>query len=145
MKTMLTPKSTFLLEAPLQVLHSQSQEWLAETEFWKDEVAFFYSLVVEKTKLDPTTFSTKESKDLEKHLVFISAEKINDLKLEIQEHEKFLSRLLENSSLDEQLYRSRHKSITEKIHAFETEFKEMKRKVFILAEKANEKKKAVTV
>ena len=59
-------KKDFLLEAPLEILHSESLEWLEEVEFWKDESAFFYALILEKTKLNPSAFNTKEAKDIEK-------------------------------------------------------------------------------
>jgi hypothetical protein len=144
MKNLTSPKSSFLLEAPLEVLHAESQEWLEEVEFWKDEAAFFYALIIEKTKQNPSVFNTKDAKEVEKHLIYVSAEKIDDLKMEVQGHERFLSRLIENPKLDDQLYRSRHKAITEKIHAFEKEFREMKRKVFQVSEKATGKKKVMT-
>jgi hypothetical protein len=114
MKNITSPKNTFLLEAPLQVLHSQSLEWLEETEFWKDEVAFFYALIIEKTKQNPAAFTSKESKEVERHLIYVSSEKIDDLKMEVQAHEQFLARLIDNPKLDEQAYRLRHKTITEK-------------------------------
>lgn len=143
MKNLNSPKNSFLLEAPLEVLHSQSLEWLAEVEFWKDEAAFFYKIIIEKTKENPGAFRSKEAKEIEKHLIYVSAEKIDDLRLEIQTHERFLARLVENPKLDEQLYRSRHKAIAQKIHAFEYEFKGMKKKVFLLSEKAGKKGKLI--
>ena len=63
--------------------------------------------------------------------------------MEVQGHERFLSKLTENPKLNDQLYRSKHKIITEKIHAFEKEIKEMKKKIFLLAEKANQKNKSI--
>jgi hypothetical protein len=143
MKNLTSPKSTFLLEAPLEVLHSESLEWLEEVEFWKDEAAFFYALIIEKTKQNPSLSATKELKNVEKHLIYVSSEKIDDLKMEVQGHERFLAKLIDNPKLNDQLYRSRHKIITEKIHAFKKEFKEMKKKVFLLAEKANPKNKSI--
>src|SRR3954465_14007088 len=106
MQNLESPKNGFLLEAPLEILHSESIEWLEEIEFWKDEAAFFYALIIEKTKKNPSAFQTKESKDVESHLVYISAEKIDDLKLELKEHERFLARLVEDHKLNDQLYRS---------------------------------------
>ena len=49
MELLTSPKSTYLLEAGLDVLHEQSIEWLNEIAFWRDETAFFYSLVAKKT------------------------------------------------------------------------------------------------
>lgn len=143
MKQIESIKSTFLLEAPLEVLHSESLEWLEEIEFWKDECAFFYSLILGESKQHPSAFKTKEAKGIEKHLIYVSSEKLDDLKLEVVAHEKFLARIMGNIKLDEQLYRLRHRTITEKIHEFEREYKEMKKKIFITAEKTFVKKKLV--
>lgn len=143
MKQITSAKSAFLLEAPLEILHAENMEWLEEIEFWKDESAFFYALIIEKTKQNPSAFKTKESKEIEKHLIYVSAEKLDDLKMEVQEHERFLAKLMDNIKSDEQLYRSRHRAVSEKIHAFENEFKEMKGKIFLLSEKLVVKKKLV--
>lgn len=143
MKKLITSKNSFLLEAPFEILHSESLEWLEEVEFWKDETAFFYALIVEKTKKNPSVFKTKEAKDMEKQLIHISAGKIDNLKMDVQGHERFLSRIMSDPKIDEQLYRARHKAIAAKIHAFEQEFKEIKRKLFLLSEKAMKMKKPV--
>ena len=145
MKNITSPKKTYLLEAPLEILHSESLEWLDEIEFWKDESAFFYALIIGKTKENPAAFEAKDAKDIERHLIYVSAEKLDDFKMEVLGHEKFLARLLESARMNEQLYRERHKIIAEKMHGFEKEFKEMKRKVFLLAEKATSKKGAVKI
>jgi len=145
MKQITSAKKAFLLEAPLEVLHTESLEWLEEIEFWKDESSFFYSLIIGKTKQNPSAFTTKASKDIEKHLIYVSAEKLDDLKIEVQAHERFLARIMDNIKIDEQLYRIRHKAIAEKIHAFETEYKEMKRTIFLTVEKAVIKKKIISV
>lgn len=135
MEKLLTPaKASFLLEAPLEVLHEESLEWLEEIEFWKDETAFFYSLIIKRTKNSPL-LKTKQFKDIERHLIYISAEKLDDLKLEVKQHEKFLKRIIEDIRLDEQLYRSRHKQIAKKLNSFEKEFKDMKRKIFVFVKK----------
>jgi hypothetical protein len=135
MKTLTSPKSTFLLDAPLEVLHSESLEWLEEVEFWKDESAFFYALLIGQTKEHSPIIETKNSKDIERHLIYVSAEKLDDFKMEVERHEKFLVGLLGSSRMDEQLYRIKHHNISEKIQNFEKEFKEMKSKVFKLVAK----------
>lgn len=134
-------KKLFLLEAPLEVLHAESLEWLEEIELWKDETSFFYALIIDRAKTSPLIFTTKEAKDIERHLVYVSAEKLDDLAMEVRGHEKFLSRMMKSGRMDEQLYRSRHKIISKKIHAFETEFRKMKNKIFKLVRKASKKKK----
>ena len=140
MKQIMSPKFSFLLEAPLEVLHSESLEWLQEIEFWKDESAFFYVLIIGRTKKNTPAFNTKNAKDVERHLVYVSAEKLDDLIMEVKAHERLLAGLMDSLRPDEQLYRSRHRRITAKIHAFENEFKEMKIKIFSLAKKITPKK-----
>ena len=48
MKLLTTPKTAYLLEAGLEVFHGQSNEWLNEIAFWKDESAFLFTLIVKK-------------------------------------------------------------------------------------------------
>ncbi|MBA3706528.1 MAG: hypothetical protein H0W84_11715 [Bacteroidetes bacterium] len=48
MELLANPKSKYLLDAGLEILHEQSIEWLNDIEFWHDEIAFFYSLVIKK-------------------------------------------------------------------------------------------------
>jgi|ERR1035437_3269635 hypothetical protein len=123
MQQIASAKSSFLLDEPLEVLHSESMEWLEELELLKDESVFLHALIIGKAKQNLSVFKAKESKDIEKHLIYVSAEKLDDLKIEVLTHERFLARLMDNMNLDEQLYRRRHKAITEKIHACEKEFK----------------------
>jgi hypothetical protein len=112
-------KHEFLLEAPLQVLHEESREWLAEIDFWKDEAAFLFRLIIEKTKGGAVFLQTQDVKDAEKELITISAEKLEDMRLEVVEHEKFLARIMEVRHQDGHLYRSRHKEIVDKFRRFE--------------------------
>jgi hypothetical protein len=137
-KLLALSKGTYLLEAPFEVLHEESMEWLEEIEFWKDEAAFFYTLIMDRTKTAPL-LKTKQAKEVERHLIYVSAERLDDLKIEVQSHEKFLSRIMDDPHLDEQLYRNRHKVIAKKFHDFEKEFRLMKKKIFILAKKRSKK------
>ena len=41
MELLTSPKATYLLEADLVILHEESQEWLNDISFWRDEIAFF--------------------------------------------------------------------------------------------------------
>ena len=135
MEQLLAPaKSDFLLEAPFEVLHEESVEWLDEIKFWKDECAFFYALIIGKTKESPL-LKTKPAKEVERHLIYISVERLDDIRMEVESHEKFLSRIIDSKRIDEQLYRKRHKAISGKFRAFEKEYKEMKKKIFALAKK----------
>ena len=123
-------KNEFLLEAPLEILHSQSIEWLEEIEFWKDESAFFCKLIAQRSKKATPLLNTKQAREVERDLIYICAEKLDDLLLEVRSHEKFLFRIMNEDRIDKQLYRSRHRTLAGKISDFEKEFRGMKKKIF---------------
>ncbi|HEY4798962.1 MAG TPA: hypothetical protein VII99_07795 [Bacteroidia bacterium] len=140
MELLVQSKGDYLLEAPLEVLHEESIEWTEEINFWKDEVAFFYSLFIKTPKNTPL-LETKEAKNIEQHMIYIAAEKLDDLKLEVQSHERFLNRIINNTKIDEQLYRSRHNAIKVKFLDFRIEYKNMKKKIFDLIKNNSPKHK----
>lgn len=127
MKLLETPKGNFYLAAPIEILHRESAEWLKEIEFWKDEAAFFYTLLLKKGDKKP---KTKAILNIENHLIYISSEKLDDLKLEIQTHERFLAGILESVRPDNEKYRTKHLSLSKKMYDFENEFKALKRQIF---------------
>ena len=94
MELLESAKTYFLLEAPLEILHEESMEWLEEIEFWKDETAFFYTLMIKKSDKQPPT---KSLLTIRNHIMYLSSEKIDDLKLEIQTHERYLARMLKSA------------------------------------------------
>lgn len=138
-------KSRLLLEAPLEALHQESLEWLEEIEFWKDETAFFYALIMGKTRARFPLAGAREIRSLEDHLVYVSAETLDDLRQLVQAHERFLAKLMDDVSLSEQAYRTKHRAIAKKMAAFEEEFRAMKRKVFLLARQPYPKLKIVNI
>lgn len=133
---LVSAKSDFLLEAPLEVLHEESLEWLEEIEFWKDETAFFYTLMITKSEEQPPS---KSLLGIQNHIIYLSAEKIDDLKLAIQRHERYLAGMLKSKRQDEGAYRAQHKAIAKKVHDFEMEMREMKKKVFAVVKKRRTK------
>lgn len=127
-----TPKTTYLLEAGLGVLHAQSNEWLNEIAFWKDESAFFYTLIVGKTSAFVPITAKNNIEKIEKELISITGQDLDDLQKEVEQHEVFLNDLLESKYLSEESYRKRHEVLTFKIYKFERRFKELKNEIFKL-------------
>lgn len=132
MELLESAKADFLLEAPLEILHEESMEWLEEIEFWKDEVAFFYKLMITKGERKPPT---KNLLSIQNQIIYFSSEKLDDLKIEIQTHERFLARMLKAVRQDESAYRARHETLSKKISDTEKKFREMKRKIFLFVKK----------
>ncbi len=140
MELLKSPKTNYLLEASLEVLHHESIDWFSEIEFWRDEIEFYYSLFVEKTLISvPIDGKTKIDK-IENELIKISADDLDDLKKEVKEHEHFLSRLLLTHRLDEQDYRAKHRQLTLRFMEFEYRLKDLKKDIFELV-KSIEKNK----
>jgi abortive infection bacteriophage resistance protein len=138
-----SPKETWLLEAPIEVLHRESAEWLEEIEFMKDEAAFFYGLIIRRLKTPYDPLNAEELKSIENHLIFISTNMLAMLQDSVVKHERFLTKMMEEAKQDEQSYRQRHLTLAKKIHDFEQEYKDLKRKIFALVEKEVKRKKLV--
>ncbi len=127
-----TIKSAGLLEEGLDVLHQESQEWLSEVAFWKDEVEFYYGLVVRKTIHKLPVTSKDAAAKIEGELIRITGGELDQLQQEIEMHEYYLNQLLESKQTDEERYREKHKLLLNKIHDFETKFKSLKADIFKL-------------
>ncbi|HSH65632.1 MAG TPA: hypothetical protein VLB84_07505 [Bacteroidia bacterium] len=140
MKLLTTTKTTYLLEAGLEVPHAQCNEWLNEIAFWRDESAFFYTLVINK-KLKSVPVNAKSSiNKIEQELLNITGGDLDALQKEVEQHETFLNDLLESKYMKEENYRKSHEQLTFKFYQFEKRFKDLKREVFKLVKKINKSK-----
>ncbi len=139
MELLKTPKTAYLLEAGLEILHQQSNEWLNEIAFWRDETAFFYSLFVKKTLSSVPIGEKNKVEKIESELIKITGEDLDALQSEVKEHEHYLSQLLLTNRLDERSYRDKHQQLTLKFMEFETRIKSLKKEIFTLVEKIDKK------
>jgi hypothetical protein len=137
MELLTSPKTTFLLDAGLDVLHEQSSEWLNEIAFWRDEAAFFYSLIVTKTFKSVPTTSKNDLEKIEKELIGITGGELDELENAVAEHEKFLSYLMECQDENQKSYRNKHKELTNTFNQFEKRYKFLKKEIFSFVEKIN--------
>jgi hypothetical protein len=137
MELVTSPKTTFLLDAGLDVLHEQSTEWLNEIAFWRDETAFFYSLIVTKTFKSVPTNSKNDLEKIEKELISITGGELDKLENAVAEHEKFLSYLMECQDENQESYRDKHKELTHTFNQFEKRYKFLKKEIFSFVEKIN--------
>ena len=135
METLLAAKTSYMLEAGIDVLHRESLEWLEEIAFWRDETAFFSALIITKTKKQVPIDAKDPLRSVENHLVHVGINKLEDLEKQVTLHEHNLAYVLEQKFPDENIYREKHRDIAKKIHAFEAEYKDMKKKVFALVER----------
>ena len=121
------PKATYLLGAGLDVLHHESQEWLATIEFWKYELRFFAEILYWKEPV-------KENQELFEQL-FNKFEALHqkvdsDLERAVMDHEKYLTDLMRNEKGSNWEYRAKHKEISVLMNNVTKEYKQFKKDVF---------------
>lgn len=137
MELLTSPKTNYLLEAGLDVLHEQSNEWLNEVAFWRDEAAFLYSLVLTKTLKSVSLNSKNNLEKIEKELISITGDELDTLQKFVEEHEKFLNYLIQCDEKNQENYREKHRKLTETFDQFEKRFRSLKKEVFALVEQIN--------
>jgi hypothetical protein len=129
MKLITYPKSGSLQDASLETLHAQTREWLSEIDFWIEEMAFFYNLI--HMREPHIFFPTAGLADLERELITLTSDHLSRLKIEIENHERVLARMVKNISLDEEReYRERHRTLSSGMNKLEVGIREFKKTVF---------------
>ena len=95
MKLLASSKKNYLLDAGIEILHEQSNEWLSEIAFWYDEVAFLYTLIGKKT----VKFVPLEAKAIiektEFELQRLTDGELYSLKQTVVKQEKLLAYIME--------------------------------------------------
>jgi hypothetical protein len=129
MELLTTPRAEYLLDASLESLHQESQDWIKEIAFWNDELAFFYKLLQKKEIKH--SFPSKDLAALEKELVRITSEQLEQTSAGIISHERLLSALTRSHSRnDERVYRDAHRKLLMDIFRLYAEIRSFKKNVF---------------
>lgn len=144
MKLLTPPKKSYLLDVGLEILHEQSNEWLSEIAFWRDETNFFYSLIIKKTLKSIPISAKKNIKKIETELINITIDDLDKLQQEVEKHEKFLNYLLLTKTHEEESYRKKHHELAKTFVKFETRFKSVKKEVFDLVKQINKENEIIT-
>lgn len=132
MELLTSPKATYLLEAGLEILHEQSNEWLNDISFWREEIAFFYAIIIKKTHASVPVDAKDALQQIEEELGLISGGELEKLQKEVEEHEKSLYMFLAKKTGNERAYRETHKKLVHEFEDFEKKFREIKRAIFNL-------------
>lgn len=129
MKLITNPKTEYLQDASLETLHAKSREWLNEIDFWIEEMAFFYNLI--HMREPHIFFPTARLADLERELITLTSDHLTKLRIDVENHERVLARMVKNISLDEEReYRERHRNLLTEMNSLEVGIREFKRNVF---------------
>jgi hypothetical protein len=131
MELLAIPKTEYLLDASLESLHQESQEWIREIEFWNDELTFFYKLL--RQKESKRSFPSVDLAAIEKELVRINAEKMEPVRNGVLSHERLLSSVAKSQSLNEErVYREAHRRLLMEVFGLYGTIREFKKRVFKL-------------
>ena len=112
-------------------LHNDSQRWLVELEFIKDEHLFFEDLMTSFTLQLVDVKGFEENRSLVDALN--NSKRKNDLLIkEINKHDKNLKILVDaiNQPKEESNYRKEHKALMEKVDEYLKEYKSLKTHLF---------------
>ena len=141
MNLLASKKTSYLLDMGIEILHEQSQEWLSEIAFWRDETNFFYSLIIGKTLKSIPTDVKSGVKKIENSLISITVDELDKLQEDVEKHEKFLNYIMLTKSNEEESYRQKHRELSQTITKFEKKFKSVKKEVFDLAKQIKKENK----
>ncbi len=131
METLTAPKTGYILEARLDLLHSESKEWLSEVEFFKSELRFFMKLLKSKVF---TLKKEHQRQHIFENMDRLSSSVVREVEKEIKAHEKQLSELMGGKRSDDERYRQVHKSLLEKIKQLDNDIRTLKMLVFDFVE-----------
>jgi predicted RNA binding protein with dsRBD fold (UPF0201 family) len=76
---------------------------------------------------------TVKETETKKQLLHFSSNTIDQLKMEVDAHEKFLAKLLHTASSDDHLYRMRHEVMEKRFKETEVYFRTLKQAIFKMA------------
>jgi len=135
MEATIHPEISYLQEANLEFLHGESQKWLNEIAFWKDEMAFFYKLIHKKEVTGG--FPSEQLADLDRQIIRINTDKLDQLLKDIQQHERTLATLVKSalSPEEKETYLFTHQHYLVEMEATRVEITGLKKAVYSFFEK----------
>lgn len=138
MELLTNPGTEYLLSASLGQLHRESQEWIKEVDFWKDEMSFFYKVL--HSKISSKSFPGEALASMEKKLVQINADILDKMTDALRSHEQSLAVVVKTTSLqDEESYREKHKSLLTQMRDAYQLIRSLKKDVFSFMQKYENK------
>jgi hypothetical protein len=137
------PNNDYLLNAKWQELYILTEHWQSDVEFFKDELTFLQTLFDKYFQYLSAEENIQETKVIAAMLEGIKTEQAA-LSAQVSRHLIHISELIKNPFVqNEPLFRAEHIELENRFVEFVKRFKEIKRKLFQIAERASkiEKKK----
>ena len=127
MEAITNPKTEYMLEARLDVLHYDSRKWISELEFMKNELQFFIKLLNSKVFEDA---KEQQRQHIYNNMNNLSSAIVAELEQEVKSHERKLAELLSAKSSNDAAFREQHKELHKKMNQVDNDVKTLKMLVF---------------
>jgi len=126
-------RTSYLLGASLRSLHVESQEWLRDINFWRNEVAYFHKLLSKRLALKDSP--TDQLVTMEEELEGIGDE-VDNLRKNVLSHERLLAAVLRlNSIMEEEKFSDTHRQLIVEIYSVEKLMENFKGQFFSFFQK----------
>lgn len=130
MELLTYPKTDYLLSSSLKSLHTESQEWLKEIDFWKDEMAFYFRIL--NNKNSNFKIEASEVEELQRQII-AKNQKLDEMKNKVKRHENRLAALFKSDAYQEEnSYRDIHKGLLKDMYDLHLIIKPFKKQIFSL-------------
>lgn len=130
----LRPDNNYIKEASWEELYHLTQHWQSEMEFYRDEIHFIYKLI---SKFFNRLLEQDDFRTLQLLIQKISdtEEEFDEVEDNILEHLKHFEALIRNEfTRDEQLFRSEHEELENRVASLTNYYRLIKKEVFTITE-----------
>ncbi|HEY8401513.1 MAG TPA: hypothetical protein VIK89_09640 [Cytophagaceae bacterium] len=133
MEKLTSPKTTYLLQAGVEVLHYETREWQRNIEFWQDEMLFLNRVADQFS--GKITRGVHNIKNFREKLFHYRTVVLPQLFRECGEHEKLLAKYIETENTsDKEAYRQKHLELSRNIQSTEEELRRLKKDLYLYLE-----------
>lgn len=116
-----------LLDNSLETMHGETQEWISDIRFRKDELGFFAHLLEKnRGKSGASPVMNEKMKSLRKQIIGFESNTLAELLENSTRHESDLSGLLHVGKVDVQQYRQNHREMMKKVAEMDRMMRELK-------------------
>jgi hypothetical protein len=135
----LSPASTsYLLEVSIEDLHWESRDWLSEIRTWQEEIVFYQKLLNKMLGRVKSEEAKAHWDHYQNTLQQMQTNTLLPFQSQLEEHEEYLYNLVVNKAVvNDQFYREVHKKYGNQVKAFASDFKQLKKKLFVFIEQAS--------
>jgi regulator of replication initiation timing len=122
-------KEKHMLTANLETLYFETEDWIKEADFYKEELQFLKEIV--QNKIENTTLEGKAHKEIYRHIEKMLVQLFDEITAALKEHKKYLSDVIAHKiKVDKKEYRDYHAEIGQKMSTLKRGITDLKRSIF---------------